>query len=157
MVVSKTFIFFLQALMAFAILWFCYWLIYTTINYIRHKLYRQAFTPVKFGNSFIYSAAFSCLGYTLGLLVGFTTSPIAQFIIPALLTFLGGFVTILLSKEKATQTSDRTVAAALLVIPFFLVFGLEIGAAERDKATRITKLKELHYLELELKLRKLYK
>lgn len=156
--VSKTFLFYAQALIFFLTLWVGYLLLVFIIS-VAFKKRQLIYNVIRsHRKEFLFTAGFGCLGFTLGLLIGFTTSPIAQFIVPALLTFLGGFVTMLLTRQKGTDIVPyATIVSALIFIPVFVVFGLELGSFEREQAQYKKHKQEMHYLEEELQIRAKYK
>ena len=81
------------------------------------------------------SLGFGFLGLTLGIFVGFSSSPVINVIIPALLSFIGGFITFLFISPKVNSISNRIGAGMFLsVLSITVIYGTEIGINSRLKA-----------------------
>ncbi len=98
--------------------------------------------------SILIVSGFSFLGFAIGLLVGMSLSPVVQVVIPELLTFYGGFLTYIIAKESIAERQRYiSVLLSAMAISFFLIYGIEIGSAERDIATKNSKDMDLYYME----------
>jgi len=100
---------------------------------------------------------FSFLGFAIGLLVGFSISPVVQVVIPAILTFYGGFLTYLFSKDSIGDKKRYIgILLSAMAVSFFLIYGVEVGSKERNAATKSQKEFDLYYMEKEAAIRKKY-
>jgi len=80
----------------------------------------------------LLSIAFSFLGLTIGILIGLSESPVIGLIIPALLTFFGGFIIyafVFASKKKIED--GYVLLLILLSVSFFLMLGSDYGGSAR--------------------------
>ncbi len=149
--ISKTFIFFGEALLNLSIIVVIISLLYNLLKYFYFFKQRATFKlslPDKI--TILTITAFAFLGYAIGLLVGLSLSPVVQVVIPALLTFYGGFLTYLLSKDAFANSKKLiTILLSAMAVSFFLIYGVEIGSVERDDATKIQKESDLKYLNKE--------
>lgn len=85
-------------------------------------------------NAAAVAAAFSFLGFTIGMNVGLSLTPVVGTIIPAVLTFIAGIAAYLFFNEKYNSMNNRAMALALIIsISFFIQLGDEIGAKKRMK------------------------
>ena len=91
---------------------------------------------------------FSFLGLSIGLLIGLSQSPVVQVAIPGLLTFYGGFITFLFAKDsfKDEEAKLATILSAIAV-SCFLIYGVELGAIEKNAAVKSAKEFDLDFLD----------
>ena len=156
---SRTFIFFGECLLNLCIIIFSLFIInniYQLIISIRTKTKPKI--HLLNGLSVLVVSAFSFLGFAIGLLVGFSISPVVQVVIPALLTFYGGFLTYLTSKDSGIDRRQYiSVLLSAMAVSFFLIYGVEIGNTERNAATKGIKDTELYFLEKQEAIKKKYR
>ncbi len=156
---SKAFLFFGEFLLNLCIIIFSLFAIkniYELVISLRSKT--TAKIHVIDGLSILIVSAFSFLGFAIGLLVGFSISPVVQAVVPALLTFYGGFLTYLTSKDSGMDRRKYiSMLLAAMAVSFFLIYGVEVGTEERNAATKVTKDTELYYLDKEEAIKKKYR
>ena len=152
---SKTFLFFGEVLLNLAIIFILALVINNLARLFsskeKSKFKIQFLDPM----TLLIVSGFSFLGFAIGLLVGFSISPVVQVVIPALLTFYGGFLTYLFSKDSSKNPGQYIgVLFAAMAVSFFLIYGVEIGTTERNAAIKNQKEFDLYYLEKEQAIRK---
>lgn len=77
------------------------------------------------------SLGFSFLGLTTGLLIGLSKSPVVGVVIPALLTFFGGFVTYSFIFAQKKYEDGYVMIVILLCVSFSLILGVDYGTSIR--------------------------
>jgi hypothetical protein len=157
--VSKTFIFFGEAFFNYILIVLGFFLVYNLVQFFSSYKKKAKFKLHVFeGVILLMITVFSLMGFAIGLLVGYSLSPVVHVVIPALLTFYGGFLTYLFSKDSF-QDSKRFIGILLsaLGVSFFLMYGIEIGTNERYAATEAQKKFDLYYLDQEEAIKKKYK
>jgi hypothetical protein len=158
---SKAFLFFGEAILNLIIIIIVSFILFNLIN-LAKSISIKGKTKFKFqffdGITVLMISGFSFLGFAIGLLVGFSISPVVHVVIPALLTFYGGFLTYLFSTD-AFKDSKRYIGILLsaMAVSFFLIYGVEIGSTERNAATKSQKEFDLYYLEKEEAIKKKYR
>ncbi|HTE01632.1 MAG TPA: hypothetical protein VK668_20230 [Mucilaginibacter sp.] len=80
----------------------------------------------------LLAISFSFLGLTIGILIGLSESPVIGLIIPALLTFFGGFIiyAFVFAAKKSVQ-DGYVLLIILLCVSFFLMLGSDYGGRIR--------------------------
>lgn len=156
---SKTFFFFGELVLNLFIVIIILFILYNLWKCIDNNRKGITFKIYSFNHlSILIVSSFSFLGFTIGLLVGMSLSPVVQVVIPALLTFYGGFLTYIISKESMLDKQRYiSVLLSAIAISFFLIYGVEIGSAERNIATKNSKDIELYYLEKQEAIKKKYR
>ncbi len=98
----------------------------------------KAIAPLIIINCFLINLGFSFMGLSIGILTGWSSSPVVGVVIPALLTFYGGMVSysFLFKKEKSSQLNSIVLSGSLISISFFLIIGTDYGTSIRVKAER---------------------
>jgi hypothetical protein len=84
---------------------------------------------------YLIAVSFSYLGLTIGLLIGLSLSPVIGVVIPALLTFFGGFTTYIFVFGKKTPEEGYLMSLIIISLSLFLILGSDYGAAIRNKYT----------------------
>ena len=156
---SETFIFFGELILNLFFIIIALFVIYNLLK-LGESLRKKTKLKIHYLNrlSILIVSSFSFLGFAIGLLVGFSISPVVQVVIPALLTFYGGFLTYIISKESIVdQQRYISVLLSAMAISFFLIYGIEIGTAERNKAVANNKEMDLRYLQKEEAIKKQYR
>jgi hypothetical protein len=82
------------------------------------------------------AVSFSFFGMTMGLLVGQSLAPVVGVVIPALLTFLGGFMAYVFIFGRKRVFDGYTMIIILVSISLFLIVGADYGAAMRTEFTQ---------------------
>lgn len=90
------------------------------------KISRDAFPYLLF-----LSVSFSFLGITIGLLIGLSLSPVIGVVIPALLTFFGGFITYSFVFKNNSRKDGYVMLLILFSISLFLIIGVDYGSKNR--------------------------
>jgi hypothetical protein len=143
--IAKTFIFFGNALLNLSIIII---LVTIILKYFKQRSNFKLALPDKI--TILTISGFSFLGFAIGLLVGLSLSPVVQVVIPALLTFYGGFLTYLLSKDAFVDSKKLiTILLSAMAVSFFLIYGVEIGSIERSAATKVQNESDLKFLDKE--------
>lgn len=92
--------------------------------------------------------AFAFIGLAVGLLTGWSSSPVVGVIIPALLTFFGGIITYgyLFGSKKgyAKSMNGIVVSVSIAAMAFCIVYGTDYGVNIRSKAEFKHKTEEMH-------------
>lgn len=87
------------------------------------------------GDAIVYlyflAVTFSFLGITIGLLVGTSLSPVIGVVIPALLTFFGGFITYSFVFRNKSKKDGYVMLIILFSVSLFLTIGSDYGAKYR--------------------------
>ena len=108
--------------------------------------------------AFLLTLSFSFLGFTIGLLVGLSQSAVVHVTIPALLTFYGGFLTYLFAKDSfTTEIARKTILISAIAVSVFLIYGVEIGAAEKSHAIKTQRENDMYFLDKEEAIKKRYR
>lgn len=89
------------------------------------------------------SIGFSFLGLTIGVFSGLSMSPVVGTIVPAFLTFLGGFITYFFTKETGSHINRLIAIICLIIVPPSLILGGLSGAKERKKYEETIELRAL--------------
>lgn len=104
---------------------------------------------------FIFALSFSVLGLTLGFFIGYSTASIVGLVIPALLSFIAGFLAYFFNIEKSMKNPDEGVEIFKILIPIAIIsfsistwLGAEPAAKTRLKTEELRKDKD-HYRNLE--------
>lgn len=157
--ISKTFLFFGQAVLNLGIVIIALFLIGNLFKLAESLKQKTKFKIYFFDRMIILmTMGFSLLGFAIGLLVGLSLSPVVEVVIPALLTFYGGFLTYLFSRDSVKDTKKYSgIIISAMAVSFFLIYGVEIGSAERNAAIKSQKEFNLYYLEQEEAIKKKYK
>jgi hypothetical protein len=92
------------------------------------------------GPSFLLITSFSLLGVTLGILTGWSRSPVVGTAITAILGLVGGFSLYLLGKKEYPRI---VVSVCILILSFLLLVGTYLGGQFR----RIEMASEREYEE----------
>ncbi len=79
----------------------------------------------------LIALSFSFLGLSIGILIGSSVSPVIGVIIPALLTFFGGFVTYVFIFKGNSLNDGYAVATIISSLSFFLILGADYAASMR--------------------------
>jgi len=91
-------------------------------------------------------------------MIGLSQSPVVQAAIPALLTFYGGFVTYLFTKDNFKDDASKyTTVCSMIAVSFFLMYGVEVGSAEKNEALKSKRQFDLYYFEQEEAIKHKYK
>lgn len=100
---------------------------------------------------FLIVLGFTLFGFSLGLIVGLSRSPVIAALTPAFLTFIGGFlVFIFVQKNDLLSIQNKITSAFIMVgISISLIYGIEIGARERQNITNVEKINN-HLMKMEL-------
>jgi len=107
--------------------------IFTTLYFIGKITKRGYLIADNFGISAI-AIGFVNLGLMFGLFSGLSQSPVVGILITSFLTLFGSLITYLTIKDKENATRISSVALlGLILIPIFLVYGMEIGVRDRIK------------------------
>lgn len=156
---SKTFFFFGEAIFNLVIIIIGALLLYNLYKLLTGQKVNGKFAFYFFdGMTVLMVSGFSILGFAIGLLVGFSMSPVVHVVIPALLTFYGGFLTYLFSKDSSKDPKQYIgILLSAMAVSFFLIYGIEIGSAERNEATKSQKEFDLYYLEKQEAIKQKYK
>lgn len=157
--ISKSFFFFGEAVFNLALILIAALLIFNLV-----KLFESSIKKTKLklhffdGMTVLMIAGFSLLGFAIGLLVGFSLSPVVHVVIPALLTFYWGFLTYLFAKDSAKDKKQYVgILLSAMAVSFFLIYGIEIGSTERNDAVKSQKEFDMYYLEKEEAIKHKYK
>lgn len=117
-----------------------FWLIVLLFLFIVRSIITDLKTtsPLILINCFLINLGFSFMGLSIGILTGWSSSPVVGVVIPALLTFYGGMVSysFLFKKEKSSQLNSIVLSGSLISISFFLIIGTDYGTSIRVKAER---------------------
>lgn len=125
------------------------------VRFVFHFFTKKKFTFYFFkAGTVLLSLCFSFLGLSIGLLVGLSQSPVVHVTVPALFTFYGGFITYLFAKDSFKDDEGKlaTILSAIAV-SCFLIYGVELGAREKNVAFKSGKEFDLQYLEEELRIK----
>lgn len=96
---SKTFLFFGELVLNLFIVIVVLLILYNLYKFIKKEKDTKFKIHYFDRLSVLIVSGFSFLGFTIGLLVGMSLSPVVQVVIPALLTFYGGFLIYVISKR----------------------------------------------------------
>src|SRR5215467_1359802 len=97
--IANSFLYFLEAFFNLAIILFILLVAINVKKRIESARTKKTFKLYFFSYKLLLvSAAFASLGFTIGLLIGLSQSPVVSATIPALMGFYGGFVTYLFAK-----------------------------------------------------------
>lgn len=156
---SKTFLIFLQATFNFFLIVVIILVIINLAILIKSYWKGTKFSPYFFDvNTLLLVLAFSFLGFTIGILIGLSQSPVVGATIPALLTFYGGFLTYLFAKDEFKKTSARNaIVISVIAVSVFVIYGIESGVAQRAITDKIQKHNELYYLDRQEEIKKKYR
>ncbi len=80
---------------------------------------------------FAIANSFSLLGLTMGLLIGLSLTSVIGIVIPALLTFFGGFLTYVFVLGNKKALDGYIMVIILSSISFFMIVGVDYGSAMR--------------------------
>lgn len=157
--VSKTFIFFGEALLNLVIIALAILIVTNLIRLLRSIKGKEKFQFNFFDATvFMTILGFSFLGFAIGLLIGLSQSPVVHVAIPALLTFYGGFLTFLFAKDSfKDQKGKIATILSVMAVSFFLIYGVEVGSREKNAALDSQKKSELYYFELQEEIKKKYR
>lgn len=95
---------------------------------------------------------FSCLGLSIGLITGLSRIPIANVILPAILTFIGGFSAYLFT-IKRKDINEVKSSIIIIFLSISICFGAEIGADYRIENETFEKEQE-HWFNKDLETHK---
>lgn len=118
------------------VLWVLFYLIYRLV-----RRFSQIVKEIEF-KFFIYltviNIAFSFTGLSIGILTGWSSSPVVGVVIPALLTFFGGMVSyaFVFKKNSSNKSDGLIMAFSLISISFFLIIGTDYGTQIRVREER---------------------
>jgi hypothetical protein len=113
-------------------------------KFLKSLMPQEAHETIPFRVLFPISIGFCFLGLTMGIFSGLSLSPVVGTIIPAFLTFLGGFITYLFTKENGISHFNRLIAiVCLIVVPPSLLLGGLYGIHERKKYEETLELRAL--------------
>lgn len=157
--ISKTFFYFFEVFVnvaGFVVLMF---VVANLSNLGYKKATKQKFEWLWFDIRVIsLIVCFSFLGFAIGLMIGLSQSPVVQVAIPAMMTFYGGFITYLFAKDSFKSDSGKYgTIFSVIAVSVFLIFGIEIGAEEKNNALEIKRKFDLHYFEQEEAIKKKYR
>lgn len=116
-----------------------YWIIFIIILEIYKRIFKKKMNIEGF---FLINLGFSYLSFTVGVLVGLSRTPVVDVTIPAILTFLGGFITYIFVNKKFHIENRKLISIILIMTSFFLIFGVEIGAEHRFKTEEYLRERE---------------
>ena len=107
--------------------------VYSIIAWLKRKFKKtkNELLPGSILYFFLLSVSFSCLGLTIGLLIGLSISPVIGVVIPALLTFFGGFITYAFVFGNKKEEDGYIMIIILFTVSFFLILGSDYGASMR--------------------------
>jgi hypothetical protein len=157
--VSKTFFFFGEALLNLVFIIIAFFSVFNVIHLIASVKRKTRFRLQFFnGITVLMISAFSFLGFAIGLLVGFSVSPVVHVVIPALLTFYGGFLTYIFSKDSPNDSRKYiSILLSAIAVSIFLIYGVEVGSKERNEAAKSQKEFDLYYMEKEEAIKQKYR
>ncbi len=85
----------------------------------------------------LVAIAFSFLGLTIGLHIGLSESPVIGLVIPALLTFIGGFMVYVFVFTDKSKLQDGFVLLIIMIsLCFFLMLGSNYASSVRSEYDR---------------------
>lgn len=153
---SKAFAFFGQAFLNLCLLFIVAFILVNLLEWIKT---RRNFKWRTFSlTSILLITTIACLGFSIGLLIGLSQSPVANVAITGLLSFYGGFVTFLFAKDSFKNEHDKiAVLVSAILVSVFLIYGVEIGSREKSVAEKSQKEIELIYLDKQEMIKKKYK
>ena len=156
---SKTFVFFGEALVNIILVLIAAFVLTNLALWIKPIVQKTKFRFHFFDRTILLLiVAFAFLGYTIGLLIGLSQSPVVHVAIPALLTFYGGFLTYLFAKDSfKDEKAKKAIIISVMSVSFFLVYGVEVGSLEKSRAMESAKKFEMYYLEKEEQIKKKYR
>lgn len=110
-----------------------------SILYIISNIVRRFSSALKKvdGKFFVYltiiNISFSFTGLSIGILTGWSSSPVVGVVIPALLTFYGGMVSyaFIFKKSDTNKNDGLIMACSLISISLFLIVGTDYGTSIR--------------------------
>jgi|GEM_PF-5517202 len=91
----------------------------------------------------IFLFAFFITGYNIGLFTGLSVTPVIQYVIPAVLTFVTGFITYIFLQKDTHHTAAYRAAWIVLAFNIGLLAGGKKGMVERAVYDRDTYNQEL--------------
>ena len=120
-------------------------------NKIKYKSQNETLISLK--NNILSLIVMSFLGLTIGVLAGNSRAPVMDSVIPAVLTFLSGFLFYIFSSSKFNQRKNQILLSALSLI-IFLMIGSWSGSVNRLESENQEKAweKELLLYKTDLKL-----
>ena len=157
--ISKAILFFVQGLGNLLVIVIIIYLAVNALKFLRSKFSSHPFKWATIGmDELLLVVAFSCLGLTIGLMIGLSQSPVVHVAIPAMLTFYSGFLTYLFTKESFVNTkAKKAILFSVIAISVFLIYGIEIGSTEKNKAVESKRKFDLYYFEQEEAIKNKYK
>lgn len=82
---------------------------------------------------FLLAVSFSFLGLTIGIMVGLSESPVIGVVLPALLTFIGGFIIYAFVFSDNSKLGNGYVLMLILIsLSFFLMLGSGYSSISRS-------------------------
>lgn len=91
----------------------------------------------------LLSGGLAVLGFSIGVLIGNSLTPAVGGAISSLLTLFGGLSVYIFGK---TEFYSRLLAAlSLVILPFFVIYGADVGAASRVNFEQYQKQLDLAY------------
>jgi hypothetical protein len=156
---SKTFVFFGEALVNIILVLIAAFIVANLALWIKATVQKSKFQFQFFDRTILLLiVAFAFLGYTIGLLIGLSQSPVVHVAVPSLLTFYGGFLTYLFAKDSFKNEKAKTaIIISVMSVSFFLVYGVEVGSLEKSRALESAKKFEMYYFEKEEQIKKKYR
>jgi hypothetical protein len=127
-------------LYAFCIIFWA--LLYFILKLILYKRKRLEYLSNRLTFFLFLSIAFSFLGLSTGILIGLSLSPVIGVVIPALLTFFGGFMTYIFVFGKKAIEDGYVMMTIAITLSFFLILGSDYSASMRITYERELKIYE---------------
>jgi hypothetical protein len=149
--ISKSVLYFFNTISNLAIFLVLALVVINLSRFIISAVVKKKFTFYFFKvSTLLVMLCFSFLGLSIGLLVGLSQSPVVHVTIPGLLTFYGGFITFLFAKDSFKDEEGKlSTLLSAIAVSCFLIYGVELGAAEKNAAVKSAKEFELKYFELQ--------
>lgn len=158
--ISKTLIWFVQPLLSIVAIFLIAFLLMNFLAFVRAYVSKDGVFTWKVIDMkiIILVTCFAFLGYGIGLMIGLSQSPVVQVAIPAFLTFYGGFVTYLFAKDAFKDDETRyAIMFSVMAVSVFLMLWIEVGGKEKNFAIESRAKFDLHYFELQEKIKKKYR
>lgn len=113
------------------LIWVVLFIAYTIIVHLINSKRTDDNKLILYNGMFLPTVGFSILGLAIGILTGLSRTPVVDITIPALLTFLAGFVTYVFITPKYNFENRLMASLAIFSMAFFLLYGSDKGADAR--------------------------
>lgn len=142
----------LKFLPYFLIISICAFIVLILLHLLFVYVLKKNVTISLFIEFFVITNGFALLGFSLGSIIGLSRSPVIAALLPAFLTFMGGFlIYIFVQKDNFITLKNKIIVSLIMSsLSVNLIFGVELGSIERKSAVYHNRVTE-HLIEMEMK------